>query len=92
MPHLLIAVSSVWINKLVTALAAVVIAMGLLLGTAAAQAEPTVEQEGSTATAIRNLPIGDALYDVEFMEGPRQRLLRWRLYHWGMRLRLHDPG
>jgi len=30
---------------------------------------PTVEKEGNAATAIRNLPIGDSVYDVEFEFG-----------------------
>jgi hypothetical protein len=67
-------------NHLGTTLAIGVVAMGLLLGAAAAQAEPTIEQEGSTANAIRNLPIGGAVYDVEFKFGRLDQIYGGTVY------------
>ena len=48
-------------SALITLFVAGVLALG-----AQAQAAPTVEKDGNTATAIRNLVVNDVTYDVEF--------------------------
>ena len=41
--------------------------LGSLLSVAEAQAVPTVERDGDNVSAIRNLEIGNIVYDVEFL-------------------------
>ena len=41
--------------------------MGLLLGTSAAKAAPTVDLDGNTATGIQNLEVEGTLYNVAFL-------------------------
>ena len=53
--------------KLTVLLATVVVALGLLLGASAAQAEPIVNLDGDTATGIQNLEVGGTLYNVTFL-------------------------
>jgi len=53
--------------KLTVLFAAGVIAMGLLLGASAAQAEPVVIVDGTTATHIQNLEVDGKTYNVAFL-------------------------
>jgi hypothetical protein len=53
--------------KLIVFFAAGVIALGLLLGLSAAQAESTVTVDGVTATHIQNLEVNGHLYNVAFL-------------------------
>jgi hypothetical protein len=53
--------------KLTIFLSAVVVALGLLLGTSVAQAEPIINIDVDTATGIQNLEVNGEFYNVEFL-------------------------